>query len=508
MGSSVYVKVNEADNVAIALHDIREGADIGAGVTAQHDIPQAHKVTLANIPKGGAVVRYGVALGHVKEDTPAGSWINEDSLDLPTPPALDEMEWGTDINSDLPTPPVTTWEGYPAVEEGGYAGTRNLLGIQTTVQCVTGVVNVAVDRIKRELLPKYPHVDGVVAINHAYGCGVAINARDAYIPKRILRNIARHPNFGGELMVVSLGCEKFSPEMFLEDRPEDNNPDNVIILQNEHGFDAMVDAIMQMADKKLAKLERRRRVTLPLSELLVGMECGGSDAFSGVASNPAIGYCADLLVSGGGTVMFSEVTEVRDAVYLLAKRCVDEPTMRKLADEMRWYDNYLDLGGADRSANPTPGNHAGGLSNIVEKAMGSIAKGGTAPIVEVLSPGERPSKHGLIYAATPASDIVSGPCQLASGMGAQCFTTGRGTPYGLAMVPVLKVCSRSEVKQNWPDLIDVNAGPISSGERTIAEVGTELFEKLIDCVSGRDKSFAEKHGIANDLCIFNPAPIT
>lgn len=508
MTKSRYVKINEADNVAIALHDIAAGTDIGGGVIAQHDIPQAHKVTLTDIPKGGAVIRYGVVLGHVKADTPAGSWINEDSLDLPCPPALDDMEWGTNVDVELPCPPVSTWEGYPAVEPGGYAGTRNLLGIQTTVQCVTGVVNVAVERIKRELLPKYPHVDGVVAINHAYGCGVAINARDAYIPKRILRNIARHPNFGGELMVVSLGCEKFSPEMFLEDRPEDNNPDNVIVLQEQHGFDAMVEAIMAMADKKLARLEQRRRVTLPLSELLVGMECGGSDAFSGVASNPSIGYCADLLVSGGATVMFSEVTEVRDAVYLLARRCVDEPTMRKLASEMRWYDKYLEDGGADRSANPTPGNHAGGLSNIVEKAMGSIAKGGSAPIVEVLSPGERPGKHGLIYAATPASDIVSGPCQLASGMGAQCFTTGRGTPYGLAMVPVLKVCSRSEVKQNWPDLIDVNAGPVSSGERTIAEVGTELFSKLIGCVSGRDKSFAEKHGIANDLCIFNPAPIT
>ena len=175
---------------------------------------------------------------------------------------------------------------------------------------------------------------------------------------------------------------------------------------------------------------------------------------------------------------------------------------------MRWYDEYLARGGADRSANPTPGNKKGGLSNIVEKAMGSIAKSGTSPIVEVLSPGERPSKHGLIYATTPASDIVCGPCQLASGIGAQLFTTGRGTPYGLAAIPVLKICSRSEVKDMWPDLIDVNAGPISSGERTIADVGTELFGMLIDCVSGRSKSLAERHGLANDLCIFNPAPIT
>lgn len=269
-----------------------------------------------------------------------------------------------------------------------------------------------------------------------------------------------------------------------------------------------MDKICAMAETKLKRLNERRRVTLPLSDLLIGAQCGGSDAFSGVASNPSIGYCVDLLVAGGGTAMFSEVTEVRDGVYLLAHRCVDEPTEKKLAAEMRWYDEYLDRGGADRSANPTPGNKKGGLSNIVEKAMGSIAKSGRSPIVEVLSPGERPTKHGLIYAATPASDLCCGPCQLASGMGAELFTTGRGTPYSLAAAPVLKVCSRSEVAAQWPDLIDVNAGPVSSGERTIEEVGTELFLLLIDVVSGRKKSHAEEHGLANDLCVFNPAPIT
>lgn len=508
MNAALYVKINERDNVGIALHDIAAGTDVGDGIIARSDIPQAHKIALEHIPQGGDVVRYGVTLGYAKEDTPAGTWINETSLDLPTPPPLDEMEWGTNIVTDLPTPPVTTWEGYAPLEPGGYGGTRNILGIQTTVQCVAGVVNAAIERIKRDILPKYPNVDGVVAVNHAYGCGVAINATDAYIPQRIIRNIARHPNFGGEFMLVGLGCEKFTPEMFCEDRPEDNNPDNVIILQECHGFEDMMNQICAMAETKLARLNERRRQTLPLSDLLLGVQCGGSDAFSGVASNPSIGYCADLLVSGGGTVMFSEVTEVRDGVYLIAQRCQDEATKQKLADEMRWYDDYLARGGADRSANPTPGNKKGGLSNIVEKAMGSIAKSGTSPIVEVLSPGERPTKHGMIYAATPASDLCCGPCQLASGMGAEVFTTGRGTPYSLAAAPVLKICSRSEVAEQWPDLIDIDAGPVSSGARTIEDVGTELFRLLIDVVSGRKKSHAETHGLANDLCVFNPAPIT
>ena len=238
------------------------------------------------------------------------------------------------------------------------------------------------------------------------------------------------------------------------------------------------------------------------------MQCGGSDASSGVTANPTAGYAADMLVKGGATVLFSEVTEVRDGVYLLAERCVNEEVGKKLAAEMKWYDNYLAEGEVDRSANPTPGNKKGGLANIVEKAMGSIAKSGTSPIVEVLSPAEKPSKKGLIYAATPASDIVCGPCQLASGIGLQVFMTGRGTPYGLAIAPVIKVCSRNEMKEQWPDLIDINAGPVATGEATIADIGTQLFMEIIDVASGRKKSFAEKYKLHNDLCIFNPAPIT
>lgn len=307
-------------------------------------------------------------------------------------------------------------------------------------------------------------------------------------------------------MVVGLGCEKFTVEMLLDEA--DITPENVIILQEKKGFDAMIDALMEMADRKLAILNQRKRTTLPLSKLCIGMQCGGSDAFSGVTANPSAGYAADMLVKGGATVMFSEVTEVRDGVHYLAERCVNAEVRDKLAAEMRWYDNYLAEGEVDRSANPTPGNKKGGLCNIVEKAMGSIAKSGTSPIVEVLSPAEKPSRHGLIYAATPASDIVCGPCQLASGITLQVFMTGRGTPYGLAAAPVIKVCSRNEMKDMWQDLIDVNAGPIATGEATIQEIGTDLFNKIIAVASGKDQSFAEKYKLHNDLCIFNPAPIT
>ena len=500
-----YIQITEADNVAIAVQEIAAGTEIMPGVVTKSVIPQGHKIALVPIPKDAPVIRYGVELGYALDDIEKGQWINEHMLRLPTPPALDDMPYAKNIRTVLPEPPRKTWFGYRN-PEGGYAGTRNILGIQTTVQCVQGVLDVAVERIRRELLPKYPHVDDVVAINHAYGCGVAINAPEAKVPIRALRNLCHHPNFGGQLMVVSLGCEKLTADMLVD--PENNTPENVIVLQDNKGFEANIKAIMDMAEKKLAVLNARRREELPLSDLLIGMQCGGSDAFSGVTANPSAGYAADMLVKGGATVLFSEVTEVRDGVHLIAERCVSKEVRDRLAEEMRWYDNYLLEGEVDRSANPTPGNKKGGLSNIVEKAMGSIAKSGTSPIVDVLSPAQRPQKHGMIFAATPASDIVCGPCQLASGIGLQVFMTGRGTPYGLAAAPVIKVCSRNEMKEQWPDLIDVCAGPIATGDKEIPEVGTELFNKILAVASGEEQPWAEKYRLHNYLCIFNPAPIT
>ena len=214
------------------------------------------------------------------------------------------------------------------------------------------------------------------------------------------------------------------------------------------------------------------------------------------------------IIAAKADVPFSTLTEVRDGVHMLAARCSDAKTRDRLAEEMKWYDDYLANGGVGRDANPTPGNKAGGLANIVEKAMGSIAKSGTSQIVEVLSPAEKPTKHGLIYAATPASDIVCGPSQVASGIGLQVFMTGRGTPYGLDISPVIKVCSRNEMKEHWFDLIDISAGDVATGEKTIADVGQEIFDMILDVASGIREPYSDQHGFHNDMCIFNPAPIT
>jgi galactarate dehydratase len=498
------IKVNPKDNVAIVVNDggLPEGAEFADGLKLKEHVPQGHKVALTDLEKGAAIIRYGEIIGYAVGNISRGGWIDESLVTLPLPPQLEELAIANMIPQSMPPLEGYAFDGYR--NEDGSAGTKNMLGITTSVQCVAGVLDYAVRRIKSEILPKYPNVDGVVALNHSYGCGVAINAPEAKVPIRTLQNLTTHPNFGGEVLVIGLGCEKLLPEKLLPD----TETGNIIVLQDQHGFTKMIEVIMAAAETRLIRLNRRQRVACPVSDLVVGLQCGGSDAFSGVTANPAVGYAADLLVRAGATVMFSEVSEVRDAIHLLTPRAVNEEVGQALIREMRWYDNYLDLGGVDRSANPTPGNKRGGLANVMEKALGSIVKSGSSAIEGVLAPGEKASRKGLLFAATPASDFVCGTQQLASGMQLQVFTTGRGTPYGLAVAPVIKVSTRNELTEQWHDLIDVNAGRIATGEATIEDVGWEIFRLIIDVASGRKQTWADYWGLENALCLFNPAPIT
>jgi len=264
---------------------------------------------------------------------------------------------------------------------------------------------------------------------------------------------------------------------------------------------------MRAAEKRLEQLSKRQRTTCPASDLIVGSQCGGSDAFSGVTCNPAVGYAADLLARAGATFLFSEVTEVRDAVHLLTPRAISEQVGRDLIREMKWYDEYLERGFADRSANPTPGNKRGGLSNVVEKALGSVAKAGSSPLMAVATHGERVTAKGLVFAATPASDFICGTQQLAS-MNLHLFTTGEGSPYGLSLVPVIKISSRTALAERWPDLIDLDAGKIATGDATIEQVGWDLFRLILDVASGRKRTWADHWGLGNALSPFNPGPVT
>lgn len=346
-------------------------------------IPQGHKVALIDIKQDEAVRRYNVIIGYAKEDIKAGSWIHETRLRLPEPPALEHLPMATAIPPVEPALEGYTFEGFRNPD--GSVGTRNILAISSTVQCVSGVIEFAVKRIKDDLLPKFPNVNDVISLEHTYGCGVAIDAPGAEVPIRTLRHLAQNPNFGGEVMVVSLGCEKLQPERMMpagtieihrEQRGTINDArwgdlDVVCLQDKEHvGFDSMIEHIMRQAEQHLHRLNARRRETVPASELIVGMQCGGSDAFSGITANPVLGFASDLLVRAGATVMFSEVTEVRDGIAQLTSRAASPAVAQQLIDQMKWFDNYLARGGVDRSANTSPGNKKGGLSNIVEKSHG------------------------------------------------------------------------------------------------------------------------------------------
>ena len=512
------VRMHPADNVAIVVNDggLTAGTALDKGLVLRDKVPQGHKVALSDLVSGQAVMRYNVPVGYARQNIPAGSWVHERLLDTPPVRELQGLPMAT--VKPAPQAPLEgfTFEGY--LNADGSVGTRNLLALTTTVQCVAGVVKIAVERIERELLPLYPNVDGVVGLEHSYGCGVAIDAPGAEIPIRTLRHISLNPNFGGEVMVVSLGCEKLQPERLLppgsfpilDQRDSGEGPDLVCLQDDAHvGLMSMIDHIVNSARPHLERLNARRRQTVPASALVVGVQCGGSDAFSGVTANPAVGYMTDLIVRAGGTVMFSENTEVRDAVDQLTSRAATPTVAEDIVRELGWYDHYLERGRVDRTANTTPGNKAGGLSNIVEKAMGSIVKSGSMPIQHVLAPGEKLKAHqkGLVFAATPASDFICGTLQLAAGMNLHVFTTGRGTPYGLQACPVVKVATRTELAQRWHDLMDMNAGRVADGEISIEEGGWELFKMLLDVASGR-KTWAEHWKLHNALVLFNPAPIT
>ncbi len=424
---ALYVQIHSRDNVGIIVdaEGVRRGAEFAGGLTAAESIPQSHKIALRELAAGEAVVRYGAAIGYARRAIGRGAWVREDLLEMPAAPPLDELSLATEVPDPLPALEGYTFEGYRNPD--GSAGTRNILGITTTVQCVAPTVDFAARRIREEILPRFPNVDDVVPITHTYGCGVAIDAPGAAVPIRTIHNISLNPNFGGRPLVVSLGCEKMQPaRLYSSDLPVLEEA-GVIRLQDEHGFSETVASIMRSAEKRLAELNRRTRTTCPAADLIVGLQCGGSDAFSGVTCNPAVGYAADLLVRAGATVMFSEVTEVRDAVHLLTPRAATREVALDLIREMRWYDEYLAQGRADRSANTTPGNKRGGLANIVEKSLGSVAKAGTTALRAVATHGEKVTAKGLVFAATPASDFICGTLQLAS-MNLHVFTTGEGSP--------------------------------------------------------------------------------
>lgn len=488
--------LNSADTVEVVLES--RGSKFSRG----------DKVARVAMPKGSEIIKLGVTIGIASQDIAIGDFVDHTVMQELQEPRIARNDSDVEMVAELPEH-LQYFEGY--LNADGSAGTRNYLCVAISVHCVSGVTEHAVKVIQRDLLPNYENVDGVVLLKHSYGCGVAIDATEAFIPKRTLSNLMLNPNFGGYALLIGLGCEKLRHEMMLSSYSSSAESvlefDSLYIQSiEESGFDSIVAAICNKAEAALTKLNLRRRQRLPISKLVVGMQCGGSDAFSGISANPMLGLMSDMLVNAGGSSLFSENTECMDAESYLAARCSDRSVADKLRAEFGWYREYLAKGGADRTANTTPGNKAGGISSISEKALGSIAKAGTAKIVDVVSPGERIGSSGLNYLSGPASDYICGTLQLAAGANLHVFTTGRGTPYSIDGFPVLKVSTNTALFDKWFDIIDFDAGRILSGQN-LYDCAIDFFAQII-CVASGEPTAAEKLGLSNDIVLFNPAPIT
>ncbi|MCC2636142.1 MAG: garD [Ramlibacter sp.] len=449
------IRMHEADNVAIVANDggLAEGAAFEDGLVLRERVPQGHKVALADIPAGGEVRRYDVVIGRALKDIRAGSWVHERLLAMPEAASLEGLPMATAKSAPLAPLEGYTFEGYRNAD--GSVGTRNILAITQTVQCVAGVTDFAVDAQHQPQPQLRRRGDGGQPGMREAAARAPAAARQ-HPPRGPARR--RQPGRGA---AAGRRARRLHVHGGVHHATGRGAPE-------ETGCAPARDRAGQRAGGRRA-VRRQRRLLRRHRQ------------------------------SGGG---------VRDGVAQLTARATTPAVAEAVVREMAWYDAYLQRGSVDRSANTAPGNKAGGLSNIVEKAMGSIVKSGTAPISGVLAPGEKLPHKGLFYAATPASDFICGTLQLAAGMNLHVFTTGRGTPYGLAEVPVIKVATRSDLARRWHDLMDVNAGVIADGEATIEDVGWQLFRLMLEVASGRRKTWAEQWKLHNALVLFNPAPVT
>jgi galactarate dehydratase len=470
-------------------------------------ISPGSKIARFDLQPNSPIVKLGATIGVASQYIEKGAKVDHRVMQELRVPQIYRKESDKDFVENLPEH-LQYFDGYINID--GSVATRNYLCISTSVQCVSGVVEFAANRIRNELLPNYQNVDGVVVLTHTYGCGVAINAKHSEIPRRTLSNIMLNPNFGGYALIIGLGCEKLRHDMMIEEISgrRDSVVFDSLYLQSvtDSGFNAVVEAVLAKANTALERLNNRVREPVSISKLVVGMQCGGSDAFSGLTANPVLGRFSDMLVRAGGSSIFSETTECMDAEQYLMDKCVSGEVANVLKAEFEWYRQYLAQFAADSSANTTPGNREGGLSSIAEKTLGSVAKSGSQRIVDVIRPGCRLTVPGLNFLSGPASDFICGTLQLAAGANMHIFTTGRGTPYSIDGFPVVKVSSNSEIFEKWFDIIDFDSGRVIQGEE-LNQCAIRLFELIRSVASGRQTA-AEKLGIKNSIVLFNPAPIT
>lgn len=459
------------------------GDDDGARVlVVRQSVPRGHKLALRPVAAGEQVRKYGQSIGRATADIAVGDHVHTHNLGMDDADRAYELGTGR-VTLPAPTGPVRTFDGYRRAD--GRWGTRNYVGIVTSVNCSASTARLIADQFRGRALDAFPHVDGVVALTHDTGCGLVPTSEGAQITRRTLRGYADHPNIAA-LLVLGLGCEMLPAQSLLDglDLPADK-PVRTLVIQENGGIRATVRAGVAAIEEMLPGVDALRRSPAPVSELVLGLNCGGSDGYSGITANPALGHASDLLVARGGTSVLAETPEVFGAEHLLLRRAVSPEVGQKLLDRIDWWKQYTAAGGGTLDNNPSPGNKAGGLTTILEKSLGAVAKGGTAELTAVYEYAEPVRARGFTFMDTPGYDPVSVTGLVAGGATVVVFTTGRGSVLGCKPTPSIKVATNTATYLRMREDMDLNAGRIVDGTATVASVGEELFDLVVEVASGR-----------------------
>jgi altronate hydrolase len=490
------IRLNDNDNVVVARSALQPGQSIEGGrVTLRAVIPPGHKVATAPIAKGAPVRKYNQIIGFASADIAPGDHVHSHNLAMGD--FSRDYAYGSDAKPTafLPEAERATFQGY--MRENGRAGTRNYLGVITSVNCSATVARYIADAFKGDALADYPNVDGVVAIVHGTGCGMADRGEGFGNLQRTLWGYAQHVNFAGVLM-LGLGCEVAQIDFMMEAQGLKHSPRlQSMTIQDSGGTRKTVERGVAMLKEMLPAANALRRQTLPASHLTLALQCGGSDGFSGITANPALGAAADLLVRHGGTAILSETPEIYGAEHLLTRRAESRAIGEKLIERIRWWEEYCARNGGSRDNNPSPGNKKGGLTTILEKSLGAAAKGGTTNLRGVYKYAERIDTNGFVFMDTPGYDPCSATGQIAGGGNIICFTTGRGSVFGAKPVPSIKLATNSAMYRRMEEDMDIDCGAILDEGVSVAAMGERIFEKILAVASGeRSKSEALGFGDA------------
>jgi len=478
------IRLNPADNVVVARAEIMPNTDIpGEGVTTNAPIPRGHKIATRPIAKGETVVKYDQIIGFAAHDIKVGDHVHTDNCEFRMVDR--DYQFATDLRETVMVPEAErrTFEGY--VRKNGSVGTRNYIGILTSVNCSATVARYIADSFNATgKLDDYPNIDGVSAFVHATGCGMA-DSGDGYANlQRTLWGYARHPNFAG-VLIVGLGCEVNQIPFLLDAYGlELNDTFQTMTIQESGGTRKTVDQAIERISTMLEPANAATRSTVSASELTVALQCGGSDAYSGITANPALGNAVDRLVANGGTGILAETPEIYGAEHLLTRRAVNAEVGQKLVDRIKWWEDYTARNHGSMDNNPSPGNKAGGLSTILEKSLGAAAKGGTTNLAGVYKYAEPIDTKGFVFMDSPGFDPASITGEVASGANLVCFTTGRGSVYGCKPSPSIKLATNTQMYDSMSEDMDINAGKIADGDATIEDVGLEIFDYMLDIASG------------------------